>query len=293
MRAIHLVPLLFVPLLLAAGPTPEMVWRQGIADQNKFYAHVPHAMLKIQDTIYLGDGQSAVLEGRKGQPGSWRWNNKAGAKGPLILSVKDGKIAILLHGASIAAPQLQKSILVDVGIDVMGEPTQVGAGVEGWRIFVFNQQHPAAKSFKPVSYFPYDRAFRVEARFVPDLKLPLRIFMTSRGTDKQFFHAGDAIFRLKGKEVRLPFYTSGSKAKGVTDMSAFFNDELSNRGVYGAGRYVDVAGFGAFPPKNVTIDFNNAYNPNCALSPHFTCPLAVDVIPVAMRAGERDPHAKP
>jgi len=64
MRAIQLAPLLLVPLLLAAGPAPEMVWRQGIADQNKFYAQVPHAMLKIQDSIYLGDGQSAVLEGR-------------------------------------------------------------------------------------------------------------------------------------------------------------------------------------------------------------------------------------
>ena len=40
----------------------------------------------------------------------------------------------------------------------------------------------------------------------------------------------------------------------------------------GAGRYVDVADFGKFPPASVTIDFNNAYNPNCARSAFFTSP---------------------
>ncbi len=60
-------------------------------------------------------------------------------------------------------------------------------------------------------------------------------------------------------------------------------------GVYGAGRYMDAEPFGAFPPRDVTLDFNNAYNPNCARSPHFTCPLAVDEVPLKVAAGERDP----
>jgi hypothetical protein len=30
--------------------------------------------------------------------------------------------------------------------------------------------------------------------------------------------------------------------------------------------------------------------PNCARSAYFTCPLARDDIPLAMAAGERDPH---
>jgi uncharacterized protein (DUF1684 family) len=92
--------------------------------------------------------------------------------------------------------------------------------------------------------------------------------------------------------VTLPFYTDSHDPKAVTDMSAFFRDALTGNGAYGAGRYVDVAGFGAFPPRQVVIDFNEAYNPNCARSPHFTCPLAVDEIPVAMTAGEQDPHVR-
>jgi uncharacterized protein (DUF1684 family) len=59
---------------------------------------------------------------------------------------------------------------------------------------------------------------------------------------------------------------------------------------YPAGRYVDIDSFGAFPPKTVTIDFNDAYNPNCARSAFYTCPVAVDTIGMAVLAGEKDPH---
>jgi uncharacterized protein (DUF1684 family) len=249
-------------------------------------------MLKIQDSVYLGEGEVAVLEGRKGVPASWRWNDKPGAKGPLRLSLTKGKLTVTHDGKTVDTALLQKSIVVDAHVDIVGQPTQVGAGIDGWRIFVFNQLHPAAKAFKGVSYFPYDPAFRVTARFVPDVKLPARVFKTSMGTDKQFHHAGDAIFRLKGKEVRLPLYTGERDPRQLADMSAFFTDELSNKGVYGAGRYIDVEPFGPFPPKAVTLDFNNAYNPNCALSPHFTCPLATDEIALEVRAGERAPPGK-
>ncbi len=89
----------------------------------------------------------------------------------------------------------------------------------------------------------------------------------------------------------IAVYTGSNKPAEVEDMSAFFTDSQTGHGTYGAGRYVDVAGFGKFPPRQVTIEFNEAYNPNCARSPHFTCPVAIDAIPVAVAAGERDPHA--
>jgi hypothetical protein len=160
----------------------------------------------------------------------------------------------------------------------------------GWRLFVFNQQNPAAKDFKGVSYFPYDPAYRVSAHFTPDPKLPPRVFRTSRGTDKQFYHVGDARFSLQGKQITLPFYAGSNDPTKIADLSAFFADDLTGKGAYGAGRYVDVGDFGKFPPSTVTIDFNTAYNPNCARSAHFTCPIATDNIALAMKAGEKDPH---
>ena len=247
-------------------------------------------MLKIQDLVYLGEGDSAVLTGDKGKPSSWHWSNARNASGPLHVSYKDGKLIAALDGKPVAPAQVAKDVPIDAEVDVVGQPTQVGAGVNGWRIFVYNQQNPVAKNFTGVSYFPFDPAFRLQARFVPDPKLPPRVFRTSRGTDKQFFHGGDAVFTLKGARITLPFYAESNEPEKIKDLSAFYTDALTGKGAYGAGRYVDIADFGKFPPAQVTIDFNQAYNPNCARSAHFTCPVAVDNIPIAMAAGEQDPH---
>ena len=289
---LQLTALLPVMVLLgAAAPlAPEAAWKAAIADQNKDYALVPHAMLKIQDAAYLGEGQSAVLEGVKGQPGSWRWHYDGKRDGALRVAFKNGKLSVSQNGKPLDPALAAKSIRVDADVDVAGQPTQVGAGIDGWRIFVYNQKNPAAANFTSVSYYPYDPAFRVTARFAPDARLTPRVFRTSRGTDKQFYHAGDASFVLKGKAVQLPFFADD--AKQIKDMSAFYTDALTGKGAYGSGRYVDAEDFGKFPPASVTIDFNDAYNPNCARSAFYTCPLATDDIPLAMAAGERDPHLK-
>jgi uncharacterized protein (DUF1684 family) len=278
--------------LAAAGPaqTPKEVWKANITAENKDYAAVPHAMLKIQDAAYLGEGQRAVLTGKQGQPGSWHWVSGSKAQGGLTVALTKGKISVTRDGKPLDPRLIVKSIAVDTDVDIAGQPTQVGAGVQGWRIFVYNQKNPAALNFRGVAYFPYDPDFRVTARFTPDAKLPTHVFRTSRGTDKQFYHAGDAHFTMNGRVLTLPFYAESNVPGQIKDMSAFYTDELTGRGAYSAGRYVDAEAFGKFPPAKITIDFNFAYNPNCARSAFFTCPVAIDTIPLPMNAGERDPH---
>jgi len=274
----------------AWAQTPEEAWKKAIAEQNHHYSREPHAMLKIQDAVYLGEGDAASLQGRTDQPASWRWTKGTAPSAALTLSLKDKKLTVIRNGKAIDPASLQKGLSLGKDIDVVGQPTQVGAGVPGWRIFVYNQNNPAAKNFTGVSYFPYAAAFRVSAQFAADASLRPRVFRTSRGTDKQFYHAGDASFVLKGSKVTLPFYAESNKPAEITEMSAFYTDGLTGKETYSAGRYVDVDGFGRFPPSRVTIDFNNTYNPNCARSPYFTCPVATDDIPVPVTAGEKDPH---
>jgi uncharacterized protein (DUF1684 family) len=274
----------------AAQQTPEAQWKAGIADENKAYAQTLHAMLKIQDSVYLYNGEAAVLQGEAGKPASYRWSHDPKAHGVLTVALTAGKIVVTKQGEAVDPKAIGKSIPVDKDVDISGQETQVSAGVNGWRIFVFNQKNPAALNFKGVSYYPFDPAFRVTAHFTPDPKRPPRVFRTSRGTDKQFYHAGDASFTLKGKAVTLPFYAGSNDPRQMTDMSAFFVDDLTGKGAYGSGRYVDVSDYGKFPPSTVMIDFNNAYNPNCARSAHFTCPVAIDNIALPVQAGERDPH---
>ena len=278
--------------IAAKAPKPPAVeWRDEIVEANQAWAKIPHAILKIQDAAYLGEGQSATLVGVKEKPGSYHWTKGKSAEGGLVVSYRGGHIHAALNGKDIAEATIGKSIPIDTNIDVAGFPTQVSAGVMGARIMLYNQLRGDALNFKGVDYFAYDPSYRVTATFKPDLKFPRRVFRTSRGTDKQFFHAGDATFTLHGKSFTLPFYSGENDPKKVTDMSAFFMDDLTGKGTYGAGRYVDIADYGPFPPKNPVIDFNFAYNPNCARSPFYTCPVATDVLATAIKSGERDPHA--
>jgi len=287
-----LAVLSFVTLMLSAAQaaTPEQSWKEGHIKDNAAYATEQHAILKINDAAYIHAGEAASLVGEPATPDSWHWVKGAQKGAALVAAFPGGHIQISKGGKPVAADLLAKGIPVAPQVDVTGGPTQIAPGETGLRLWVFNQQSKAAKEFKGVDYFPYDPAFRVTARFVPDRSMAPHVFRTSRGLDKQFYHAGDAAFTLQGKKITLPLYTDGNSPPKVTTMTSFFTDDLTGKGAYRAGRYVDVEPFGKFPPKTVIVDFNFAYNPNCARSPFYNCPFAVDNIPLAMRAGERDPH---
>ena len=295
MRRSSLIAALAAGLLMAAAPaplSPQEAWKAGLVDANKAWAQVPHAILKIQDAAYLGEGQSATLTGIKGRPTSYKWVPGKIQDGIAWVTFHGGKMSGSMHGKPLDDATLSKSVPIDTNIDIQGFQTQVSAGVIGVRVMLYNQLRADALNFKGVDYFPYDPRYRITATFKSDPKLPPRVFRTSRGTDKQFFHVGEATFTLKGKSFTLPFYSGDNDPKKIADMSSFFMDGLTGTVAYGAGRYVDIDHFGPFPPKTVTIDFNDAYNPNCARSAYYTCPVATDTIAMDVRAGEKDPHVK-
>jgi uncharacterized protein (DUF1684 family) len=288
MKSLLLAASLIAVSVPAVALAPEAAWKADIANTDRDYSATPHAILKIQDAAYLGEGNSASLMGKRGVPGSYKWTPGEQPGAVLVAAVSGGKPVLKKDGRPLANPLAD--VIVDKDVDVQAYPTQVEAGVPGIRVFVWNQQNPDAKKFKGVDYFPYNPAFIVTAAFTPDPGLPAQSFVTSRRTSKQFYRAGSASFTLKGKRFVLPFYTDTDDPKKITSMSAFFTDGLTGRGAYGAGRYVDSPNFKTWPPKSFAIDFNYAYNPNCARSAFFTCPVALDHLALAVAAGERDPH---
>jgi uncharacterized protein (DUF1684 family) len=286
MRPILIAAALFALCTAAFAATPQEIWKASLLDDNTGWAQAPHAILKIQDAAYLGEGQSAVLVGTRGNARSWHWSTGAGE---LTASVKNGQPVIEKDGKIYSGAEIAKGVTVDTGIDIVGAPTQVSAGVIGARFMVYNQQNPDAKAFKGVDYFPYDPGYVVSGRFTPDPARPAHAFKTSRGTTKQFFHVGDAAFTLNGKAVTLPFYADSNDPSKITSLAAFFTDGLTGHGAYGSGRYVDID-VKKFSPQSVSVDFNYAYNPNCSRSRFYTCPIATDNLDTEIRAGERDPH---
>lgn len=283
-------------VLLIAGAeakTPAEEWKDGIKDANAVWGIQKHAYLKINDAAYIHEGEFTSLTGDPKKPATWHWVKGKQPNAALIATFSKGKPVLSKGGKPVAPEALDKGIDIAPGVDVTGGATQMAPGETGLRLWVFDQDNKAAKAFKGVDYFPYDPAYRVTATFKADPKMAPHVFRTSRGLDKQFFHTGDATFVLQGKTVTLPLYGDANKPAEVKSMSSFFIDELTGKGAYRAGRYVEVEPFGKFPPAKVTIDFNFAYNPNCARSSFFNCPVAIDFVQLAMKAGEKDPHTAP
>lgn len=274
--------LAFVALAAAitiAASAAEEKWAAEIKQGNEAYSTARLAILKIDDAAYVKPGGRAwlVRTGAANGKLAWSYTAKKGA----LLEVgfgKDGAPEALRNGAPVS-PSL---VSVTPDVDVRIQQTQVSAGVMGLRAFAFNQANPAAKAFTGLSYFPYDPAYRVEAVFTPGKAEPVD-FETSRGITKRFYRLGAARFTLKGAALTLPLY--GEFPQGAK--SAFFLDANSGKATYAAGRYVDAEAGTA--PGTLTIDFNYAYNPNCARSAFYTCPLTKDRLAVAVDAGEKAP----
>ena len=86
---------------------------------------------------------------------------------------------------------------------------------------------------------------------------------------------------MYGEPAQLTLYASDDS----DELFLPFRDSTSGHESYGAGRYLELHPHG----DDVVIDFNYAYNPNCAYDPSWSCPLppVENWIKVPIRAGER------
>jgi uncharacterized protein (DUF1684 family) len=283
------------PAIAESAETPIVAtdavaaWEKWRAEENAAWATREFAILKIDDAVYLNDGQSAWLTNKRQKVLQYAWTLDAlAAPQGLRITYKNGKAEVHHKGKSeVFTLEEMRRVAVAPGIDVRFALTQVKPGVNGLRVMVYNQANPLAREFKGLEHFAYNPDAVVEATFEAAPSIEGVDFQTSRGWLKRINRAGYASFELMGQPMKLAMYTDETDPKKVKLLSAFFLDELSGKETYGVGRYLDIDVNGL--PQKLTIDFNRAYNPNCARSPHYNCPYAVDKVAVELRAGEKIP----
>lgn len=143
--------------------------------------------------------------------------------------------------------------------------------------------------FGGLPYFPYDPAWR----FILPIS-PIRpeeqasvTFQLPEGT-LQARRFATVSLPLPRKAHLMLFWLEGYGG----GLFLPFKDLTSGTSTYGGGRYlydsIKGADLGA-GPERIVLDFNFSYNPSCAYSPAWVCPLAPreNVLPVAVEAGER------
>jgi len=141
--------------------------------------------------------------------------------------------------------------------------------------------------FAGLKYFDPDPEFRFETELRRSPVPGSVIMTTSKGTRQLFNRIGEFELSIEGKAVRLGAYQSAERE----DPSIFvpFRDATSGGESYGAARYLDLE---VEHDDRYAIDFNCAYNPYCAYSDAYACPLPPreNWLSVAIRAGEKKYH---
>jgi hypothetical protein len=197
--------------------------------------------------------------------------------------------------------------LADAGTSLTIAATDEGFRVDGmrrgpgmvrlgrYRLRLSHQNAPAVVVLDPEAprrslaprWYPYDAKFRFEISLEHDIgKLALG---STRERDRAAERVGWVAFTIDGEEFRAA--VTRLLEPGVPDESLqiFFHDETSGHETYALGRYLDLE---ALEGGKYLVDFNRAYNPACAYSPHYNCPLPPleNHIRATINAGEMTPH---
>lgn len=148
------------------------------------------------------------------------------------------------------------------------------------------------KKFTGLPFFPINRDFRIEAKFVrtPN-QLPFRM-PTTTSRLPVYEKYGEAHFELEGKNVVLDVYQS-HELRETNEYEDYlflpFSDLTNGKETYGGGRYL---GLSIPEGDSIVIDFNKAYNPYCAYNAGYSCPKVPEqnFIDAEIKAGVRAPE---
>jgi uncharacterized protein (DUF1684 family) len=156
-------------------------------------------------------------------------------------------------------------------------------------LIVFDPESPRFKLYKGLSYYPVDLAYRFELPLTPNPAADTVVILSTRGNQRRAVKVGWFDFKLGGKAQRLEATRLLEPGVGEKDFGIFFTDATTGKETYEVGRYLDLE---RLDDGRYVLDFNNAYNPACAFSDHYNCPIPpkANRLAVAIKAGEKDSH---
>jgi uncharacterized protein (DUF1684 family) len=152
------------------------------------------------------------------------------------------------------------------------------------RFFRSSPHSPIADrvNFTGLNYYPPDPAYRYTLGISQaDEPEPL-MFQTNTGDERIYYRLGTVEFEVDGQPASLALY----KTDHHDELFLPFRDATSGHETYGAGRYLEPE---QLANGEVVVDFNLAYNPFCAYSPDYSCPLPPfeNTVRFPIRAGEK------
>ncbi|MDZ7731581.1 MAG: DUF1684 domain-containing protein [Natrialbaceae archaeon] len=144
-------------------------------------------------------------------------------------------------------------------------------------------------SFEGLEHDPVDTAYRFEVALEPPAEQQRVTVGTSTGGEQEYVVAGTFTVTIQEQPVPIQAY---QPPESEDRLWVPFRDATSGEETYGAGRYLDLErSHHRTEDGSWILDFNRAYNPTCAYSDHYECPLppTENWLGVPIEAGEKLP----
>ena len=207
------------------------------------------------------------------------------------------RVRVGAHDADVVLAGMDRTITLEAlpdGFLVDGAPSQPRSIEAGrYALRLSHQGYPAMvvldREARPADaelrWYPVDTAMRVHGHIESDTSA-IEI-ASSASPARQAERVGWFVAMLGGRRCRLAVTRLLEPGVPAGHLDVYFRDATTGHGSYVVGRYATVERDG----DAAIVDFNRAYNPSCALSPHYNCPIppAENRLDVPIAAGERTP----
>ncbi len=151
----------------------------------------------------------------------------------------------------------------------------------------------AAAAFQGLRFYPFDTAYRFSAMLEPVVPPEPLTMAASDGTARSAHRVARVRLSFpKGEAVLAIYQLDDVRARYPDALFLPFRDAGAGRETYGSGRYLDLE---RLPGGVVRLDFNRAYNPDCAYGIAGQCPITPqeNAVTFPIRAGEMIPPGHP
>ncbi|WP_412468092.1 DUF1684 domain-containing protein [Pedobacter sp. KLB.chiD] len=158
--------------------------------------------------------------------------------------------------------------------------------------FIKDERSPLKKSdLQNLHFYDADSTYKILA--VVELLKNEKVFKMPafNGSSSDYYKYAHVNFVIHNKKVQMTLYKSVSLSSNPLYKDHLFlpfTDETNNKETYGGGRYIDLNAK-EIADNHIEIDFNKAYNPYCAYSDGYRCPVppAENDLSLAVKAGEK------
>ncbi len=144
------------------------------------------------------------------------------------------------------------------------------------------------KKFEGLAFFKLDEKYKVVAKLIKTPNAPSFNFPTTTDRVAVYEKYGVVSFAIDGENFELAIYKDENPELMYKDnLFLPFFDETNGKTSYEGGRFIDVLITDVNTNGTIVIDFNEAYNPYCAYSDRYSCPITPrdNYLNTAIKAG--------